>query len=95
MSTTPPPSRDPAGSLRELVRSGRFAEALQLFRETGSPAARADERLLAATAATRLGELSEARSLAEEAARAFRARGDRSGSSRDDWMMPELPFIRR
>jgi tetratricopeptide (TPR) repeat protein len=43
---------------------------------------RPDGLLLAATAATRLGDLAEARLLAEAAAGAFRARGDRDGSMR-------------
>ena len=81
MEPTLPPD-EPIGALRELVRSGRFAEALQAFREAALSAPRPDALLLAATAATRLGDLREARSLAEAAVDAFRARGDQDGSMR-------------
>jgi tetratricopeptide (TPR) repeat protein len=74
--------QEPVGQIRELVRTGRFAEALQIFRTSGAETRRPDGLLLAATAATRLGELAEARRLAEGAAAGFRARGDRDGSMR-------------
>jgi tetratricopeptide (TPR) repeat protein len=73
---------EPAGQIRELVRTGRFADALQMFRASDPATQRPDGLLLAATAATRLGELAEARTLAETAAAGFRARGDRDGSMR-------------
>lgn len=81
MEPTLPPD-EPIGALRELVRSGRFADALQAFRAAGFSAPRPDALLLAATAATRLGELREARQLAEAAVGGFRARGDQDGSMR-------------
>jgi len=68
--------------LRELVRSGRFREALETYRRAGAGAGRADARLLAATAATRLGELDAAETLAGEAAGRFAERGDFDGRMR-------------
>lgn len=75
---------DATYQLRELVRSGRFAEALECYRRVESSVAgrRPDAQLLAATAATRLGELVAAESLADEALRQFRARGDADGRMR-------------
>jgi tetratricopeptide (TPR) repeat protein len=71
-------------ALRDLLAAGRFQEALERYRELAdSPESRRpDVRLLAATAATRLGELASAASLADEALKQFRARGDRDGSMR-------------
>jgi tetratricopeptide (TPR) repeat protein len=76
------PAGDPTDQLRELVRSGRFREALDTYRRDAGPAPRADARLLAATAATRLGELDTAETLAEEAVRRFAERGDFDGRMR-------------
>src|SRR5262245_45793049 len=76
------PGDDLTDQLRELVRTGRFREALETFRRAEARAARADARLLAATAATRLGELVLAESLADEAARRFAERGDFDGRMR-------------
>jgi tetratricopeptide (TPR) repeat protein len=75
---------DATHGLRELVRAGRFAEALERYRrvETSPAARRADSQLLAATAATRLGELVAAEALVEEALRQFRSRGDVDGRMR-------------
>jgi len=75
---------DATHRLRELVRSGRFGEALEWYRQVeASPAGRrGDARLLAATAATRLGEFPAAESLAGEALTQFRARGDADGRMR-------------
>jgi len=79
----PPPPPEPSERLRELVRSGRFADALAAFRAGDGPGwRRPDLLLLAATAATRIGELAEARSLAAEALAGFRARGDLDGRMR-------------
>jgi tetratricopeptide (TPR) repeat protein len=75
---------DATHRLRELVRSGRFSEALEWYRGVeASPAGRrGDARLLAATAATRLGEFPVAESLAGEALTVFRSRGDADGRMR-------------
>jgi tetratricopeptide (TPR) repeat protein len=76
------PGDDATNQLRELVRSGRFREALETYHRAPDRAARADARLLAATAATRLGELDLAEALAGEAARRFAERGDFDGRMR-------------
>src|SRR6476661_3539711 len=75
---------DATHQLRELVRSGRFGEALEWYgRVEQSPAGRrGDARLLAATAATRLGDFPAAERLAGEALAQFRARGDADGRMR-------------
>ena len=39
---TPAPMQEPVARIRELVRSGRFADALQTFRESGDAARRPD-----------------------------------------------------
>lgn len=83
MVATPFPD-DATHQLRELVRTGRFSEALEWYRRVeGSPAGRRpDAQLLAATAATRLGEFPLAESFADEALDQFRARGDADGRMR-------------
>ena len=75
---------DATHQLRELVRTGRFSEALEWYRHVEqSPAGRrGDARLLAATAATRLGEFPAAETLAGEALAQFRSRGDADGRMR-------------
>ena len=76
------PPEDSTTQLRELVRTGRFREALESYRRSAGGATRADARLLAATAATRLGELDLAEALAEEAVGRFAERGDFDGRMR-------------
>jgi ATP/maltotriose-dependent transcriptional regulator MalT len=74
---------DPTHQLRELVRTGRFREALDWYRRAeGDLTARPDAQLLAATAATRLGEFAVAAALAGEALRRFAARADADGRMR-------------
>ncbi|MGE5686742.1 MAG: tetratricopeptide repeat protein, partial [Gemmatimonadota bacterium] len=82
--TPTPPADDRAASLRDLVGTGRFADALRTFRENDGPGLRRQPELLllAATAATRLGDLEAARPLADAALAGFRARGDRDGRMR-------------
>ena len=80
--TSTPPADDLTHQLRELVRTGRFREALEAYRAAGDGSARADARLLAATAATRLGELELAETLAGDAVRRFAERGDFDGRMR-------------
>jgi tetratricopeptide (TPR) repeat protein len=80
---TPTPFADDlTHQLRELVRTGRFREALEAHHRAGEAAPRADALLLAATAATRLGELHTAETLAGEAVRRFAERGDFDGRMR-------------
>lgn len=76
--TAPQPPLDPARELRQLVEAGRFREALDAHRRTEDPEA----ELLAATAATRLGELSRGITLAEAALERFRVRADADGRMR-------------
>ncbi|MEO7987754.1 MAG: tetratricopeptide repeat protein [Gemmatimonadales bacterium] len=79
-----PSADDATGPLRELMQEGRFADALAAFR--GLPEAvvvrRPDAQLLAATAATRMGELASAEDLAGAALQQFHARGDADGRLR-------------
>jgi tetratricopeptide (TPR) repeat protein len=71
---------DPIHQLRELVRVGRFREALDWYRRAeGDVAAQPDAQLLAATSATRLGELAYAAALAGGALHRFAAHGDFDG----------------
>src|SRR6478672_5662993 len=87
----PTPFADDAmQQLRELVRAGRFSEALEWYRAVeATPAGRrGDARLLAATAATRLGEFPVAETLADEALGLYRGAllayqrlGDRRGTA--------------
>ncbi|MDQ3427024.1 MAG: tetratricopeptide repeat protein [Gemmatimonadota bacterium] len=82
MATTPP-ADDLPRQLRELVASGRFREALELHqRAEGTAAGRPEAQLLAATAATRVGNLGAAESLAAEAHEGFRGRADHDGRMR-------------
>jgi tetratricopeptide (TPR) repeat protein len=73
-----------AQALRALLVEGRFQDALDRFREldAGPQSQRPDVQLLAATAATRLGELELGSSLAIEALGHFRTRGDSDGRMR-------------
>ncbi len=93
MVSTPAPD-DLTSQLRELVRIGRFREALDAFHTGGGDTARADARLLAATAATRLGELDLAESLAVEAVRRFAERGDFDGRMRGLNLLGVIGFER-
>ncbi|HEU4698677.1 MAG TPA: tetratricopeptide repeat protein, partial [Gemmatimonadales bacterium] len=78
---------DPAHRLRELVRASRFQEALALHRrladaaEAGA-ARRAEIELLAATAATRVGDLERGEALAGAALERFHERVDADGRMR-------------
>jgi len=94
--TATPSPQVPVSLLRDLVRTGRFQEALDLHRRlaTGAPGRRADVQLLAATAATRLGELGAAETLASEALSQFHARGDRDGSMRALNLLGAIQFER-
>jgi tetratricopeptide (TPR) repeat protein len=95
MGATRPPD-DVTHQLRELVRAARFGEALEWFRRAeGSPGARRpDVQLLAATAATRLGEFVVGETLAGEALGQFRARGDADGRMRSLNLLGVIRFER-
>jgi Tetratricopeptide repeat len=81
--TSFPSSDDTTHQLRELVRAGRFQEALDWYRQRqASFAGQPDAQLLAATAATRLGEFALSVGLATEAGERFAARGDFDGRMR-------------
>ena len=87
---------DATGPLRELVREGRFGDALGYFRQMPEEegARRPDAQLLAATAATRLGDLSVAEELAMESLRQFHARGDDDGRLRSLNLLGVIYFER-
>jgi tetratricopeptide (TPR) repeat protein len=91
------PFADDSGHrLRELVRTGHFGEALEWHRRMeASPAGRRpDAQLLAATAATRLGDFPAAEVLALEAHGQFRARGDADGRMRSLNLLGVIRFER-
>ena len=87
---------DATHQLRELVRAGRFSDALEWYRRVeASPAGRRpDAQLLAATAATRLGEFAAAEALAGDALTQFRARGDSDGRMRSLNLLGVIRFER-
>ena len=74
---------DPTTELRVLLAGGRFREALELYRgRVAVVRAQPEASLLAATAATRLGELPVAAELAERALGDFAGRADTDGRMR-------------
>lgn len=87
---------DVTHQLRELVRNGHFSEALEWYRRIEeSPAGRRpDSRLLAATAATRIGEFVAAEALADDALTQFRGRGDADGRMRSLNLLGVIRFER-
>ncbi len=81
--TSFPSADDVTHQLRELVRTGRFQEALAWYRQQeGALGGQPDAQLLAATSATRLGEFTLGALLASEASERFAARGDFDGRMR-------------
>ena len=94
--TAAPFADDATHELRELVRTGRFRDALDRYRqEEGRPIEPpADARLLAATAATRLGQFADGAALAEQALGRFGARGDLDGKMRALNLLGVLAFER-
>jgi tetratricopeptide (TPR) repeat protein len=68
--------------MRELLNAGRFQEVLAEFRRLESRHVPADVFLTAATAATRVGDLEVATTLAESALDRFRVRADDDGRIR-------------
>ena len=94
MSTLPPLPEDPAGNIRVLLAEGRFREALDEFgRREGSPIP-PDVQLMAATAATRLGELDLGAALAEASLERFRVRTDDDGRMRAQNLLGVIEFER-
>ena len=87
---------DATHQLRELVRAGRFSDALEWYRriESSPTGRRPDAQLLAATAATRLGEFPTAEALADVALAQFRARGDADGRMRSLNLLGVIRFER-
>ena len=87
---------DSAQALRALLAAGRFQDALELHRglADGADGRREDVQLLAATAATRLGELDLGTSLAEKALQQYRRRGDRDGRMRSLNLLGAIQFER-
>lgn len=75
---------DPLTALQALVAQGRFQEAWSCFRrlEAHPAASEPEVQLLGATAALRLGRLSEARDLAASAYEGFKTRGGERGYRR-------------
>jgi tetratricopeptide (TPR) repeat protein len=73
-----------AQALRALLNEGRFQDTLERYLELGSApeSRRPDVQLLAATAATRLGALDQATTLAVDALGQFRSRSDADGRMR-------------
>ncbi|MFL5404153.1 MAG: tetratricopeptide repeat protein [Gemmatimonadales bacterium] len=73
-----------AQALRALLAAGRFQDALEQYRELSAApeSRRPDVQLLAATAATRLGELAMGITLADQALQRFQVRGDWDGRMR-------------
>jgi tetratricopeptide (TPR) repeat protein len=82
MTEQPPISDDPARELRQLVEAGRYREALDAHQRIAPAGWRPEGELLAATAATRLGDFGTSVSLAESALQHFRARADSDGRMR-------------
>jgi len=88
----PLPQEDPARELRGLLGAGRFREALEAYRRIGQTPIRAETALLAATAATRLGELSTARELGRSAEHQFASRADADGRMRTANLLGAIAF---
>lgn len=87
-------SPDADRPLRELLTAGRFREVLETYRalpETGTRQ-RPEVELLAATAATRLGEYTTGVALAESALQRFRSRADSDGRMRATNLLGAIAF---
>ena len=83
-------------TLRALLAAGRFSEALEQHRrvEEAPWAGRAEARLLAATAAMRVGDLATAERLATTALEQFTQRADTDGRMRASNLLGALHFER-
>jgi len=87
---------DPAGDLRRLLDEGRFRDLLAAHAslEPASLRERPEVELVAATAATRVGELEQAAALAGDATAQFRLRGDVDGEARAVNLIGAIDFER-
>lgn len=94
MNTFSPSPDDPAGSIRVLLAEGRFKEALDEFRSGEGRPVPPDVQLMAATAATRLGDLDLGAALAEASLERFRARADDDGRMRARNLLGVIEFER-
>lgn len=94
MNTFIPSPDDPAGSMRVLLAEGRFKEALEDFRRLEGRVLPPDVQLMAATAATRVGELGVSAALAEGSLTRFRARADDDGRMRALNLLGVIEFER-
>ncbi|MBA3496163.1 MAG: tetratricopeptide repeat protein [Gemmatimonadales bacterium] len=83
-------------ALRERLARGQFREALELCLESERDGIRlsAEAQLLAATAATRVGDLVRGSTLAAEALEGFRTRADDDGRMRATNLMGAISFER-
>lgn len=87
------PAPDTVQPLRELVRDGRFQEALEWVRAADTEATgRAEVSLLAATAATRLGDFAAGDRMAAQALERFRQRADLDGRMRSLNLIGAIAF---
>lgn len=77
-----------------LLAEGRFKEALEEFRRLEGRTVPPDLQLMAATAATRLGELGLGAALAEASLERFRARADDDGRMRAQNLLGVIEFER-
>jgi tetratricopeptide (TPR) repeat protein len=89
-----PSADDAAGSIRVLLAEGRFREALAEFRRREDGPVPPDVQLMAATAATRLGELGLGAALAEASLERFRVRADDDGRMRAQNLLGVIEFER-
>lgn len=93
MTADPHNPDDPTRELRQLVETGCFREALEAYGPPGHHGFRIPEAdLLAATAATRVGELGRAVNLAESALERFRLRADTDGRMRTMNLLGAIAF---
>ncbi|NNG15745.1 MAG: tetratricopeptide repeat protein [Gemmatimonadales bacterium] len=94
--TFPPSPDDPGRTLRDLVAAGRFQEALETFGEGGGASVdqEPDTLLLAAKAATRVGQLDLATKLAARALEEFRTKADADGRMQATNLLGALAFER-
>jgi ATP/maltotriose-dependent transcriptional regulator MalT len=92
----PPTAETLLPTLRGLLAAGHFSEALEQHRrvEDAPWAARAEARLLAATAAMRVGDLETAERLATLALEQFAQRADADGRMRSANLLGALHFER-
>ena len=94
MNSFTPSADDAAGSIRVLLAEGRFREALDEFRRREGGPVPPDVQLMAATAATRLGELGLGAALAEASLERFRVRADDDGRMRAQNLLGVIEFER-